>query len=365
MFKISYKSYPLLVILLSIGTLTWAQTPSSIDYTKIYAHCLDGNVKAALPLLDVPSNQLNDKDRKFKEDFEERFLGKVDNSDYLKAEKSKIHELQLIFRDYWRQYLLDPNAKHERSLGMNTIRFLKTNFSDVKEKEITRDSLGYFLSQYIKGQGYLTTQSVNKTGGIYDLLVWKSQRDTTYAFSLKKEKIKTKVVFMNDFATLGWEEYATFGKYYPGGWTANGTIYCVEDAYDIDSEDFQISYLAHEGRHFLDNKIFPGLDSADLEYRAKLSELSLAETTLYEILENFITKANGDSKNPHPLANYHVVKSLSKAIFKVDFEKNIQIWQKIPRKKLNKIAYRLLKRNTKMLKMQGVTSNSSIRFEVN
>lgn len=365
MYKISYKSHLLLLILFSFSTMTWAQTPSSIDYTKIYAHCLDGNVKAALPFLDVPSNHLSDKDKEFKKDFEERFLGKVDNSSYLKAEKSKIHELQLIFRDYWRQYLLDPGAKHERTLGMNAIGFLKANFSDVRGKEITRDSLGYFLSQYIKAQGYLTMQSVNKTGGIYDLLVWKSQRDTTYAFSLKKEKIKTKVVFMNDFVTLGWEEYATFGKYYPGGWTADGTIYCVEDAYDIDSEDFQISYLAHEGRHFLDNKIFPGLDSADLEYRAKLSELSLAETTLYEILDNFITKANSESKNPHPLANYHVIKSLSKAIFKVDFEKDIHLWKKIPQKKLNKIAYQLLKRNTKMLKKQGITSKSSIRIGPN
>ena len=42
-----------------------------------------------------------------------------------------------------------------------------------------------------------------------------------------------------------------------------------------------ISYLAHESRHFEDYQLFPKLKSADLEYRAKLTELSMANETLY------------------------------------------------------------------------------------
>ncbi|MGX1930389.1 hypothetical protein [Flagellimonas sp. 2504JD4-2] len=365
MLKIFHKGYLVLLILLAPSSGLWSQQQSNLDYAKIYAHCLDGDVKAALPLLDVPVSGLSEKDLKFKTDFEERFKGTVDASKYLKDGKSKIHELHLIFRDYWRQYLLDPNPKHERSLGMNTIGFLKTHFAEVRDKNITRDSLGYFLSQYIKGKGYMTTSSVNKTGGLYDLLVWRSQRDTTYAFSLKKEKIQTKVVFMTDFVTLGWEEYATLGKYYPGGWTANGTIFCVEDAYDLESENFQISYLAHEGRHFLDNAAFPGLDNADLEYRAKLSELSLAKTTLYDIIEGFISNANDQSENPHPLANYHVIKNLSDSLFDNNFEKDITQWKQMPLKKLSKAAYRLLKHNTRMLQKHGVSADTSIRGKSN
>ncbi|MEX0312570.1 MAG: hypothetical protein AB3N18_00210 [Allomuricauda sp.] len=365
MLKISYNKYLFFLTLLGFQTFISAQEQLNLDYSKIYAHCLDGNVKAALPLLEVPVSSLTEEDQKFKQVFEDRFKGETDNSDYLRDKKTKIHELQLIFRNYWRQYLLDPNPKHERNLGMNAIGFLKTHFPEVKDKNITRDSLGFFLSQYIKSRGFLTTTSVNKTGGLYDLLVWRSQRDTLYAFSLKKEKIKTKVVFMQDFVTLGWEEYATLGKYHPGGWTSNGIIYCVEDAYDLESENFQISYLAHEGRHFLDNAAFPGLDNADLEYRAKLSELSLAKITLYDLVEGFISNANNQSENPHPLANYHVVSNLSRSLFGKKFEEDIHGWKKIPQKKLNKAAYKLLKRNSKVLKEQGVVPESSIRAKSN
>lgn len=358
MYKILYYKHLFSLMLFVFQTIVWAQTPSNLDYTKIYAHCLDGNVKAALPLLDIPISDLNKKDQQFKRNFEKRFKSAVDSSDYLKKKESKIHELQLIFRDYWRQYLLNPDLKHERSLGMNAIEYLKKYFPEVRDKKITRDSLGIFLSEYIKSKGYFTTASVNKTGGIYDLLIWQSQKDTTYSFRLKKEKIKTQVVFMNDFVTLGWEEYATFGKYYPGGWATEDTIYCVEGAYDITSEDFKISYLAHEGRHFLDNKMFRGLDNADLEYRSKLSELSLAKTTLYKLIDGFISNGNGQSENPHPLASYHVIKNLSEVLFDNDFEKDISEWKKINRKKINRKAYKLLKQNTRLFKNYGIKEPS-------
>ena len=85
---------------------------------------------------------------------------------------------------------------------------------------------------------------------------------------------------MEDFATLGWMEYATLGAHHPGGWTEEEGIYCVKKAYDVNSENFKISYLTHEARHFADKKLWPDLKSADLEYRAKLTELNLAQDTL-------------------------------------------------------------------------------------
>ena len=52
------------------------------------------------------------------------------------------------------------------------------------------------------------------------------------------------------------------------------TLYCVEWAYAPDTENFEVSYLKHEAQHLADFQRFPGLPSAELEYRAKLTELA-------------------------------------------------------------------------------------------
>lgn len=90
---------------------------------------------------------------------------------------------------------------------------------------------------------------------------------------------------MDEFVTLGWTEFATMDKYHPGGWATDDALNCVKKAYDVSSETFLISYLAHEGRHCSDYKHFPKLrNSADLEYRAKLTELSMADSTLLQLI---------------------------------------------------------------------------------
>lgn len=162
------------------------------------------------------------------------------------------------------------------------------------------------------------------------------------------------VLFMEDFVTLGWEEYATLGNYYPGGWATKDAIYCVKSAYDLKSENFLISYLAHEGRHFIDYKLFPKLESADLEYRAKLTELSLADKTMYELIEFFIQNANFASENAHSVANFCAIRDLSRSIFGIDFEKDISKWKSIRPSKINKAAYKLIQLNTKALQSKGL-----------
>jgi hypothetical protein len=158
---------------------------------------------------------------------------------------------------------------------------------------------------------------------------------------------------MDDFITVGWEEYATLGIAYPGGWSTREALFCVRKAYDLKSEDFLISYLCHEGRHFMDYKLFPRLTSADLEYRAKLTELSLLKEELIETIELFINNANYESENGHSVANYCVIRDLSKALFKVDFEKDINKWKEVNAGKINKTAYDVLEANTLALKKQG------------
>jgi hypothetical protein len=343
----------LIIILLSclcVSTLM-AQSDDSLkfDYRKIYSLCLDGNVKPVLALIEADNKKISATDTKFKADFENRFKYEFDKSNYLVEKKSPIDSLLLIFRVYWRESLLDTKNNYDTLIIRKYRNFLLERFPALTEKDIKEDSTDLFIRKYLTGKNLYST-GFGKTGRIYDLLVWKTQIDTTYTFNIYKEKITANVVFMKDFVTLGWEEYATLGKYYPGGWATNKALYCVQSAYDLNSENFLISYLAHEGRHFKDYKLFPKLkNSADLEYRAKLTELSLAKKTLFDLIAFFIANANYDSENGHQIANYCVVRDLSKELFKVEFEKNIEIWKLVNIKKINKAAYKVLQKNTKEL----------------
>lgn len=339
-------------------------TPDSIkfNYRKIYSLCLDGNVKSALALIELEDKKkLSTTEVKFKTEFENRFKYDVDQSSFMTKEKAPIDSLLLIFREYWRKSVLNIENNYDTFFIRDYHNFLKEKFPHASEKEIREDSKDLFLTKYLKSKKLYTTDGIGKTGRLYDLLVWKNQKDTIYSFKIDHEKIHAKVVFMDDFITLGWEEYTTLGKYYPGGWATKDALFCVKKAYDLNSEDFLISYLAHESRHFSDYKLFPKLSSSDLEYRAKLTELSLAKKTIYELIEFFISNANYNSNNGHSVANFCIIKDLSKVIFDVEFEKDVNKWKAISKKKINKMASEILQSNTKSLQLKGTDIEKFIK----
>ncbi len=347
----------LISVFLLVSLQSFAQTVSTdtvkVDYQKIYSYCLDGDVKTALTFLAFSDTlKITSKDLKFKTEFENRFKKTNDESDFLERHESPITELLTIYRNYWRVSLLDNSKNYDTNLIQNVTKFLNDNYSPAQKSIANEDSLNSFLKQYIESLGLHTT-GLGKTGKYFDLLVWATEKDTTYSFFLHNEKTSAEVVFMDNFITLGWEEYATLDRHYPGGWATNKALFCVKKAYDLNSEEFKISYLAHESRHFADYKLFPKLQNADLEYRAKLTELSMAQTTLYKIIESFINNANYDSENGHSIANYCVIRDLSKTKFNVEFEKNISRWKTLSIKELNKIAYEVFQANTKALEKQG------------
>ncbi|MEP7145447.1 MAG: hypothetical protein ABI792_00410 [bacterium] len=79
----------------------------------------------------------------------------------------------------------------------------------------------------------------------------------------------------------------------------------------------------------------------------------MAQKTLYKTLDFFINNSNYQSENGHSVANYCVIRELSRALFKIEFEKNINEWKKISIEQINKTAYDLLKANTNTLMKQG------------
>ena len=342
-------------LILLTTNITQAQQSSENKFNlkKFYSFALDGNIPEALKILSLEENLMNEDELKIKEEFLKRFGGNEDMSDFLIRKTSSIDGLLRIYRDYWRVSFLsgksdDTSLRSSLSSYFTSLYPLDAVGSDL----MNDDSLDTYLKRFIMDNGLKTT-GFGKTGKFYDLLVWKNEHDTVYEFDLNGRKISPRIVFMTGFVTLGWEEYATLGKYYPGGWATTEAIHCVKDAYDLKSENFLVSYLAHEGQHFEDYKIFPKLSGADLEYRGKLVEISMANETLYKLLTFFINNADYESDNSHSVANYCVMRDLSLQIFDETFVADTEKWAGVSRERINEAGISLLEKNTENLTKAG------------
>lgn len=323
------------------------------EFQKFFAYCIDGNIRPALDLLESYDHvSLSEKELTFKTEFENRFKFSTDSSNYRNNETPPLSDLLKLYVRYWRESVLDISGNYEQSLMNDVSDFLKINFPPAEHIEPVKEKLDIYLKDYITSLGFYTT-GFGKTGKYFDLLVWKTEEEKNYSFKMHEEETNVKVVFMDDFITLGWEEYATLGKLYPGGWATKESLFCVKKAYDTESENFKISYLAHESRHFADYKLFPKLKSTDLEYRAKLTELSLLKNNLYNVIAFFISNSNYDSDNGHSVANYCVIRDLSEKLFGSANEIDINKWKEVSIDKINESAYQILQENTIALKKIG------------
>ena len=101
-------------------------------------------------------------------------------------------------------------------------------------------------------------------------------------------------------------DYLTFGRFGTGGWASpDGTVNCVGQAYDFESERFLVSLLKHEAQHTVDMKRFPGITPAELEYRAKLVELHYSGDI--SLLQKFISEADeGKTGDNHAVASARI-----------------------------------------------------------
>lgn len=86
----------------------------------------------------------------------------------------------------------------------------------------------------------------------------------------------------------------------------------VKQAYKVGSSTFKVHYLAHEAQHFADYKTYPKLSQEDLEYRAKLAELSLTRSPK-RFIQKLRSEAKDDRKLPHGFAAYKILEGLGPA----------------------------------------------------
>lgn len=234
--------------------------------------------------------------------FRRRF---IDGADDIPTERDPvIRGIIGHYRTYWRTALLNPEkrAGHEESLKRRISAAM-----NIKEG----DAFGE-LKAFIGARGYHSI--TGRTPPLMELIVWRRNRKEEMQVELTDGEHSVPVTYMEEFISYGWSHFATFGRASTGGWTDRTGLYCVADSYDLTSEKFRISFLKHEARHYVDYALYPKLQSADLEYRAKLTELAYGEEILSHVLRFFSANAARTDDAPHSLANWYVMRGLSERL---------------------------------------------------
>lgn len=202
---------------------------------------------------------------------------------------------QIYFRDVFYCRLPEEAAASKLLAGMREL----LNTPDAAE-ELLAEKLQTIFEQ--NGCHAL----FGKTQGYYGPYIWRETVPTVYCVELPGGTAEYTVNILKGFVFRSWMDYLTFGKHGTGGWASpDGTINCIEQAYDFESERFRVSLLKHEAQHTVDMKQFPGIMSAELEYRAKLVELHYAEDL--GLLQKFLSEADeSKADNSHAVASARI-----------------------------------------------------------
>ena len=366
-----------LVVLFGFGLLALSltvQNPQQADtrdsvvvrdttrFEQVFVYGLQGRVAAGLVFLDsLEESSLTPRQSELRKKFYTRFRS-IDEKLQPKTDDTAVIRLIRMYDNYWRNGLLDNAGipHYDTMLADSVSQYLLEFDPALRAKPILeiQDDFPKFLSDFLQSRGVYS--AVGRTGQLFDLLLHTRETESHYNVTTPEDTVTVKVVFMENTISNGWEEYATFGRYFPGGWATDDALYCVRETYDTASENFTISYLKHEGKHFADYKRFPKLTGTDLEYRAKLVELSYARKSLYDLIAIFMRNSLSDRNNPHAFANHCVMRDLARQCQFDDKAGNLEVWKKAPISMINASATSLLRQNTSALIMAGADTVSTV-----
>lgn len=202
---------------------------------------------------------------------------------------------QIYFRDTFYCGLPESEAAGKLLTGLRAL----LNMPDADEALLTEQ-----LQSLFEAESYHAL--FGKTQGYYGPYIWRDTVPTVYRVELPDGTAEYTVNILKGFVFRSWIDYLTFGRYGTGGWASpDGTINCVEQAYDFKSERFLVSLLKHEAQHTVDMKRFPEITPAELEYRAKLVELHYSSDL--SLLQKFLSEANESKTNDaHAVASVRI-----------------------------------------------------------
>lgn len=196
-----------------------------------------------------------------------------------------LRRYQIYFRDTFYCGLSETDAAEKLRTQLKTL----LDMPNADETLLTER-----LQSVFEANGYHSL--FGKTQGYYGPYIWRDTVPTVYLVELPDGKAEYTVNILKGFVFRGWMDYLTFGRFGTGGWASpDGTINCIEQAYDFESERFLVSLLKHEAQHASDMKRFPAITPTELEYRAKLVELRYSSGL--GLLQKFLSEADESKTN--------------------------------------------------------------------
>ena len=220
------------------------------------------------------------------------YVAIFENCEYRAYEISKkLNDILRLYQIYFRDVFYCGMPEAEAADRLLTQLKVYLNLPDTEETILSER-----LQAMFEAEGYHAL--FGKTQGYYGPYIWRDTVPTVYRVELPGGTAEYTVNLLKGFVFRGWMDYLTFGRYGTSGWASpDGTINCVAQAYDFESERFLVSLLKHEAQHTVDMKRFPGITPAELEYRAKLVELHYSGDL--GLLQKFLSEADesrtGDS----------------------------------------------------------------------
>ena len=292
-------------------------------------------------------------EQRYLDRFRNRFVEFTDGFDPDGIEDDLLRTVALAYEKYWRDTLMQPTQRrtHEDRLASQAASLLHT-FEGIADAGDTNAR----LNAAIKTRGFGALIG-GRTGPLLELMAWRSEEIKSFDVELTDCSESVVVHFIDDFISRGWQDYATFGVSQTEGWTSRDAVYVIGN--ERDSEHFRVSCLQHEARHVADLKRYPNLWSADLEYRAKLTELAFADADPAMLLRSFSETASPSTTDGHSLASWHVANDVSRALFG-RWPKYQESWEEIDAERVRDLARSLLANHTQALERAGSASVNRI-----
>ena len=225
------------------------------------------------------------------------YVAIFENCEYRAYEISKkLNDILRLYQIYFRDVFYCGMPEAEAADRLLTQLKVYLNLPDTEETLLTER-----LQAMFEAEGYHAL--FGKTQGYYGPYIWRDTVPTVYRVELPSGTAEYTVNILKGFVFRSWMDYLTFGMYGTRGWASpDGTINCIEQAYDFESERFLVSLLKHEAQHTVDMKQFPGITPAELEYRAKLVELHYSSDL--GLLQEFLSAADESKTNDgHAIAS--------------------------------------------------------------
>lgn len=215
---------------------------------------------------------------------------------------AELNEILLAYQKYYRDvFYLELSAERAAQQLQERLAKLFQTASDFSLDELEEMVGAAFRQKSLHAL-------MGRTSGYYGPYIWKNEELRHYTVELPEGTQDYAVKFLDGFIMKSWLDYISFGETGTGGWSnGDGLIHCIRAAYDLESEDFQVSLLKHEAQHAMDQANYKDITNEELEYRAKLVELIYSKER--RMLNRFVSQADATrAGNGHGLSAERIVK---------------------------------------------------------